>query len=120
LLASTQRTSVLHGDLHHDNFLRAPHGWLIIDPKGVSGDPAHEPANAFRNPDGVGDPVFRPDRITHLATRCAQRLGHPRDRLLAWAAAHCALSICCSREDGLDTSEDQRLPPLLLAASRSP
>jgi streptomycin 6-kinase len=31
---------VLHGDLHHDNILRAGGGWLAIDPKGVIGEPA--------------------------------------------------------------------------------
>lgn len=120
LLATSPPPQPLHGDLHHDNILHSPRGWLAIDPKGVLGDPAYEPANAFRNPDGAGDLIFRPTRITQLATRFAQRLGHPRHRLLCWAAAHCALSILWSREDGLDTSEDLRLLPILLAAqSRS-
>ena len=116
LLETSPPPLPLHGDLHHDNILHAPRGWLAIDPNGVSGDPAHEPANAFRNPVGTGDLIFRPDRIAHLATRFAHRLGLPRNRLLGWAAAHCALSTFWSREDGLDTSEDQRLLPILLAA----
>ena len=118
LLATSQTATALHGDLHHDNILSSPRGWLAIDPMGVWGDPAYEPANAFRNPDGAADLVFRPDRITHLANRFAHHLGHPRRRLLGWAAAHCALSTRWSLQDGRDITEDLRLLPLLLAAAR--
>lgn len=120
LLATSPPPQPLHGDLHHDNVLQSSRGWLAIDPKGVLGDPAYEPANAFRNPDGAGDLIFSPARIAHLADRFAQRLGHPRKRLLCWAAAHCALSICWSREDGIHPTDDHRLLPLLLAAASSP
>lgn len=118
LLASTPATCALHGDLHHDNILHSARGWLAIDPKGVHGDPAYEPSNAFRNPDGVGDLIFRPDRIAQLADHFAYRLRQPRHRLLGWAAAHCALSTFWSREAGLDITEDLRLLPLLLNAQR--
>jgi streptomycin 6-kinase len=120
LLASTPVTSALHGDLHYDNILLGPRGWLAIDPKGVLGDPAYEPANAFHNPDGAGDLIFHPARIAYLADRFAHRLGQPRQRLLGWAAAHCALSILWSGEDGLDPTDDLRLLPILLAAASSP
>jgi streptomycin 6-kinase len=116
LLTTSPQQQPLHGDLHHDNILQSPRGWLAIDPKGVHGDPAYEPANAFRNPDGAGALIFSPARIAQLATRFAQRLGPPRDRLLGWAAAHCALSICWSREDGFEPTEDLRLLPFVLAA----
>ena len=119
LLATSTPPQPLHGDLHHDNVLNSPRGWLAIDPKGVLGDPDYEPANAFRNPDCAGDLILHPDRIARLANRFAHRLGHPRDRLLGWAAAHCALSICWSREDGLDPTEDLSLLPILLKAASS-
>lgn len=117
LLTSNSTTCALHGDLHHDNILQAPRGWLAIDPKGIHGDPAYEPANAFRNPDGAADLIFHPDRIGFLADRFSQRLHQPRHRLLGWAAAHCALSILWSREDGRETADDHRLLPLLLGAA---
>jgi streptomycin 6-kinase len=119
LLDTAPKPQLLHGDLHHDNILHSARGWLAIDPKGVWGDPAYEPANAFRNPDGAADLIFRPDRIAHLADRFSHRLRLPRDRLLGWAAAHCALSTFWSREDGLDPAEDLRLLPILLAAASS-
>lgn len=40
----------LHGDLHHENILRHGTDWLIIDPKGVIGEPAAECAAFLRNP----------------------------------------------------------------------
>lgn len=108
----------LHGDLHHDNVLSGPRGWLAIDPKGVWGDPAYETANAFRNPEGFGESIFDPDRLHRMAAHFSHRLGLPPQRLLDWAAAHCALSTRWALEDGKDMAEDLRLLPLLLAAAR--
>jgi streptomycin 6-kinase len=116
LLANPVPPAALHGDLHHDNILRSPRGWLAIDAKGVSGDPAYEPANAFRNSGGLGERLFDPSRIHHLAKRFSRSLGLSSHRLLGWAAARCALSTRWSLEAGQDITEDLRLLPLLLAA----
>lgn len=116
LLANPAPAQALHGDLHHDNVLQSARGWLAIDPKGVWGDPAYEPANAFRNPEGLGERLFDPTRIERLADRFSHRLAQPQHRLLGWAAAHCALSTRWSLEAGQDITEDLRLLPLLLAA----
>ncbi|MFM7334860.1 MAG: aminoglycoside phosphotransferase family protein [Tabrizicola sp.] len=116
LIADPVPPVALHGDLHHDNVLNSPRGWLAIDPKGVWGDPAYEPANAFRNPEGLGKRLFDPDRLNRMAAQVSRGLGLPPDRLLAWAAAHCALSTRWSLEDGKDMAEDIRLLPLLLTA----
>ncbi|KAJ0338741.1 hypothetical protein COL154_014244, partial [Colletotrichum chrysophilum] len=35
LLDNQAGTRALHGDLHHDNILQSPRGWLAIDPKAV-------------------------------------------------------------------------------------
>jgi streptomycin 6-kinase len=117
LLQTTTVESALHGDLHHDNILQSTRGWLAIDPKGVYGDPAYECANAFRNPEGAGELIFDPTRIATMADLFAERLGHNRQRLLNWAAAHCALSIFWSRESGKDPACDLRLLPILLNAA---
>src|SRR5579884_718199 len=51
LLASSPAPMLLHGDLHHANILAAGREpWLAIDPKGVVGDPAYEPATLLLNP----------------------------------------------------------------------
>src|SRR5215213_2180069 len=57
LLASTERDSVLHGDLHHANVLRAERDpWLAIDPKGLTGDRCFDLCMFFRNPLPTGVP----------------------------------------------------------------
>ncbi len=116
LLANSVPALALHGDLHHDNVLSSLRGWLAVDPKGAWGDPAYEPANAFRNPEGFGERLFDPVRIRDLAAAFSSRLGQPPRRILGWAAAHCALSTRWGLEDGRDIAQDLRLLPLLLAA----
>ena len=39
LLDNPRALRSLHGDLHHDNVILGPRGWLAIDPKGVLGIP---------------------------------------------------------------------------------
>lgn len=48
LLANPHDIRPLHGDLHHENILRGPRGWLVIDPKGVLGDPGFDAANSLQ------------------------------------------------------------------------
>ena len=50
LLKTTASHVLLHGDLHHDNILKNVNGWIVIDPKGVIGEPAYEVAAFIRNP----------------------------------------------------------------------
>ncbi len=51
-MLSTSPTPVfLHGDLHHENVLWSErHGWKVIDPKGLVGDPNFEAIAFLRNP----------------------------------------------------------------------
>jgi hypothetical protein len=49
LLETTHHQVFLHGDLHHENILLGEHGWTVIDPKGLIGDPAFEPSAFIRN-----------------------------------------------------------------------
>ena len=41
-LGQDRTPTMLHGDLHAGNILASDRGWLIIDPKGVAGNPAHD------------------------------------------------------------------------------
>lgn len=108
----------LHGDLHHDNILRSRRGWLAIDPKGLVGDPAYEVANAFRNPAGGARLAADPRRVMRMAETFAAQLGLQKKRILAFAAAHAALSICWSIEAGEheEVTETLTVLPVLLAA----
>lgn len=50
LLESSPDVCFLHGDLHHENIRLGPAGWVMIDAKGLVGDPAYEPVAFLRNP----------------------------------------------------------------------
>jgi streptomycin 6-kinase len=98
LLASTATQTVLHGDLHHFNILRAePAGWLAIDPKGLAGDPCFDVCQFLRNPypDSPGIAVNR----RRLDRFCAD-LGLDRERTKAWCLVHAVLDACWDFEDG--------------------
>lgn len=93
LLSSQRNVATLHGDIHHDNVRRSAEGWRAFDPKGVVGERAYDLANAFRNPKGGGEAVWRPERLRRLAALAAATLESDPARMLEWAAAKCALSI---------------------------
>lgn len=116
MLETAPRSIPLHGDFHHDNVVGSARGWLAIDPKGILGDPAYDLANTFRNPPRTGDLASNPDRIEALANAFSARLGYPRKRLLAWAAAHSALSGCWSHQAGNALDWDCAMLPRLVEA----
>jgi streptomycin 6-kinase len=93
---------VLHGDLHHDNVLRADRErWLAIDPRGVIGDPGYDLGALLYNPDpGRRDRqllALVPARIEHLA----ETLGLPVQRLTAWGFVKAVLSEVWSVAGGM-------------------
>jgi streptomycin 6-kinase len=102
LLATERETTTLHGDLHHDNVLPSPRGWLAIDPKGLRGERTYEVANLLCNPQPHGDIVHHPDRMRRHAALYSERLGLDPLRVLGFALAHAGLSAAWSLEDGRD------------------
>jgi streptomycin 6-kinase len=102
LLATTEHPQLLHGDLHHDNILSATRQpWLIIDPKGIVGDPGYDLGAFLYNPmPGLLD-LPNPARV--LARRVdqfAEGLGMERERVRGWGIAQAVLSACWSVEGG--------------------
>jgi streptomycin 6-kinase len=96
LLASTGSPTILHGDLHHYNVLRARRApWLAIDPKGLAGDRCFDVCQFFRNPHDVPTDVNR----RRLDIFCA-KLGLDRARTKAWCLVHAVLDACWDFEDG--------------------
>lgn len=90
---------LLHGDLHHDNVLRAlRRPWLAIDPHGYVGDPGYDLGALLYNPlTGRRNVVpLLPARIDRLVAGT----GIPRDRVLAWGFVQAVLSEVWSCEDG--------------------
>jgi streptomycin 6-kinase len=99
LLASAPEPVLLHGDLHHFNILSADRQpWLAIDPKGVVGDPAYEPAPFLYNP--IDRILSAPDAAQLVARRIdrfAQQFA--RQRVVDWALVQSVLSAWWSFED---------------------
>ena len=101
LLADEVTSTLLHGDFHHYNVLTAQRQlWLVIDPKGVIGDPAYEPASLLYNP--IQTFPYRPDMPRLLRRRLdilAEILSIDRARLLRWGIVQNVLSVWWSVED---------------------
>ena len=94
LLAEKQPPMLLHGDFHHHNILRAERApWLIIDPKGVVGDPGYELGAFLYNPTYLD--ATHPDLPGLLWRRIDQFsavLGFERERIRGWGIAQAVLS----------------------------
>jgi streptomycin 6-kinase len=96
LLASSGTATVLHGDLHHFNVLRAQRAeWLAIDPKGLAGDRCFDVCQFLRNPGDVSPAMMR----RRLDIFCAE-LGLDRRRTNDWCFVHAMLDACWDFEDG--------------------
>jgi streptomycin 6-kinase len=109
LLADPHAVRPLHGDLHHDNILFGPRGWLAIDPKGVIGDPGFDAANMFYNPLDRDDLCLDPNRISHMAEMFGKTLGQPPRAILDHAIAYGCLSAAWHREDKNAVDENREL-----------
>ncbi|HEY1014231.1 MAG TPA: aminoglycoside phosphotransferase family protein [Herpetosiphonaceae bacterium] len=102
LLADPHPPVVLHGDMNHENMLSAEREpWLVIDPKGVIGEPEYEVGALIRNP----QPIYQDFRdMGRLQSRrldmLAEQLGFDRQRLWAWSFAQLILSMWWNVEDG--------------------
>ena len=101
LIGSMTEQSLLHGDLHHDNIVRAERQpWLALDPKGLVGEPAYEVGALLHNQ--LPEPFTASNGRPILARRLdqlAEELGLDRERLRAWGVAQAVLSAWWSIED---------------------
>lgn len=106
LLSSEGEPLLLHGDLHQENILSADAAdegrgpWLAIDPKGVVGEAAYEPAALLHNPAGT---LAAPDPKGQLERRLdviSGELGLDRARVRAWGLAQAVLAAYWGLEDG--------------------
>ncbi|MCZ0734814.1 aminoglycoside phosphotransferase family protein [Phreatobacter sp. AB_2022a] len=117
LTAAPARSVPLHGDVHHENILKGPRGWLIIDPVGLIGDPAYDAANLFSNPLDRDDLCLSPERIAGMAAILGEALGIAPRRLLDHAFVHACLSAAWHAEDGSDEDEARELAVALAVRS---
>ncbi|RWC47382.1 MAG: 3'-kinase [Mesorhizobium sp.] len=99
----------LHGDLHHENILHGPRGWLAIDPKGVLGDPGFDAANMLYNPLDRDELCLDPERIAHMAEIFAGTLSQTPAAILDHAIAYGCLSAAWHFEDENAVDENREL-----------
>ncbi|MCP2334803.1 aminoglycoside phosphotransferase family protein [Actinomadura rupiterrae] len=100
LCADAAERVVLHGDLHHDNVLRATREpWLAIDPHGLVGDPGYDVGSFLFNP----VPDDRDEALTALVParieQAADESGIPLDRVIAWGFVKAVMSDVWNAED---------------------
>ena len=103
LLATTSQTVLLHGDLHHDNILQDGDEWVVIDPKGVMGEPAYEVAAFIRNP--IWELLASRHALDIIRNRiqvCSEILGLDVQRISDWCFVQAVLAWVWALEDGCD------------------
>jgi streptomycin 6-kinase len=114
LLADPQEEVVLHGDVHHDNFLDfEEQGWLAIDPKWIYGERGFDYANIFCNPDF--DSATPPHRFLRRLQLVTDATGLERRRLLQWTLAWAGLSAIWFLEDNMAADIDLAIAGLVIA-----
>jgi streptomycin 6-kinase len=84
LIATSERETLLHGDLHPGNALRGADGWTVIDPTAIRGDP---------NADIwvlICPQAPAADRLRERAELYSAAAGLDPDRAIAWARVRAA------------------------------
>ena len=110
LLQTSKPDVLLHGDLHHDNTLQNGDDWLVIDPKGVMGEPAYEVAAFIRNP--MPELLNHADASTIIHNRItcfAELLELPSERIIDWCFVQAVLAWVWALEDGCDASYFEKI-----------
>lgn len=109
LLNNQQDVQPLHSDLHHENVLHGKRGWLVIDPKGLIGDPMYDTANMFYNPLDRDDLRISERRIANMAQTFSQAFNRDIKTILGFGMTHACLSASWHDEDGNFAESDRSL-----------
>lgn len=110
LLKSTSLEVLLHGDLHHDQILKSGDDWVVIDPKGVIGEPAYEVGAFIRNP--IPEILNEGNKSEIIQARIqvfAHLLELPPQRILDWSLVQAVLCWVWALEDSLDPAPFEQL-----------
>ena len=120
--ASSEKSVVLHGDLHHANILfSAERGWVAIDPKGIVGDRGYEVGSFMLNQ--LSASASDSSCMTILGRRLsifADELQISRARLALWAFCHAVLSALWDMEEAVEWQGTIRLARMLERLSLIP
>lgn len=101
-LGPDQPDTLVHGDLHFENVLRAEREpWLAIDPKGYVGDPAYDAIKMLR---GRVDNLFGTGNLRAALLRRLNVFSDAaeldRDRVRRWAQMRAVMSAQWGRQNG--------------------
>lgn len=97
---------LLHGDFHHDNILLGcDREYIIIDPKGVIGDPVFDVARFILNEFDEEITTESYKKINHIICFLEKRLNIPSYILKQCLYVETAMSVCWSVEDGSTPEE---------------
>lgn len=113
LIETSAASVLLHGDLHHDNILQNGSDWVIIDPKGVIGEPAYEVAAFIRNP--IPELLAHhnaPSTIDKRITQFAKILKLSKQRIIDWCYVQAVLAWVWALEDNGDETYFKTLTEL--------
>lgn len=108
--ASYSQKLLLHGDFHHDNILLGPDGaYIIIDPKGVIGDPVFDVPRFILNEFGDEITAELYKKINDIINVLEKNLNIPNDILKQCLYVETAMGVCWSVEDGSPLEEHPNL-----------
>ena len=100
LAASSSRTMLLHGDLHHYNVVfDEKRGWTAIDPKGIVGELEFEVGAILRNPVELPQLLTSRKVIERRLQILTDVLDLDYQRALEWCFAQAVLSVIWDIED---------------------
>jgi streptomycin 6-kinase len=110
LLQTSEADVLLHGDLHHDNILQTANNWVVIDSKGVIGEPAYEVAAFIRNPiPELLNHADAPNIILNRITRFSEALKLSERRIIDWCFVQAVLAWVWALEDSCDATYFEQL-----------
>jgi streptomycin 6-kinase len=97
---ATWPSTLLHGDLHHDNILEGGDGvWKVIDPQGVVGAPFMESACFIRNHVmGADHTPMDKGQLDEAVAYVAEQMGETKHRIAIAVFVHHLLSMCWGYE----------------------
>jgi len=106
IAASHSRETLLHGDFHHDNILRKDGGqYVVIDPKGVLGDPVFDiPRFILNEFEEEITPALRP-KINEVIRLVEAKLRLPADLIKQTLYVETAMGNCWCVESGATPEE---------------
>lgn len=117
--ASYSQKMLLHGDFHHDNILLGTEGrYVIIDPKGVIGDPVFDVPRFILNEFGDEITADLDKKIIDITCTLEKNLHIPNDIIKKCLFVETAMGICWMVEDGSTPEEYPKLLQTVAFAER--